>query len=43
MDSAVCIGSINWYFLMPNYDYTEGVEASCTSFLITVALEDSGI
>ena len=28
---------------MPNCDYSEEVEASCTSYLITLALEDSSL
>ena len=28
---------------MPKCDYSEEVEASCTSYLITLALEDSSL
>ena len=30
-------------FLTPNCDYSEEVETSCTSYLITLAFEDSSL
>ena len=48
MDSVVRQGCITWCMILGSYltsncDYLEEVEASCISYLITVALEDSNL